>query len=83
MKTRSILAIALIAVLSLALLAGCGSAATSASKEPVKNPDLWKQLCALFETHRVELVWVKGHDGHPENERCDALATGYIKTFQK
>jgi len=53
------------------------------SKDPVKNPDLWKQLCALFETHHVELVWVKGHDGHPENERCDALATGYIKTFQK
>lgn len=45
------------------------------AKEPVKNPDLWKRLLAAKEPHRVTFIWVKGHDGHPENERCDALAT--------
>lgn len=44
--------------------------------EPVKNMDLWKRLLAAKEPHRVSFCWVKGHDGHPENERCDALATG-------
>lgn len=43
--------------------------------EPVKNVDLWKRLLAAMEPHRVEFVWVKGHDGHPGNERCDKLAT--------
>ena len=47
----------------------------NAKKEPVKNPDLWKRLLAAKEPHRMEFVWVKGHAGHPENERCDALAT--------
>lgn len=40
-----------------------------------KNPDLWERLLALLDVHRVTFVWVRGHDGHPENERCDALAT--------
>lgn len=44
--------------------------------EPVKNVDLWKRLLAAKEKHRVAFIWVKGHDGHPQNERCDALATG-------
>ena len=44
--------------------------------EPVKNVDLWKRLLAAKEKHRVTFIWVKGHDGHPQNERCDALATG-------
>lgn len=39
------------------------------------NVDLWKRLILLLEKHKVELVWVKGHNGHPYNERCDALAT--------
>ena len=39
-----------------------------------KNPDLWKELLELSETHSVSFKWVKGHTGHPENERCDALA---------
>lgn len=39
-----------------------------------KNPDLWHQLLELCETHKVEFKWVKGHNEHPENERCDALA---------
>lgn len=42
---------------------------------PVKNTDLWKRLLAAMEPHEVVFHWVKGHDGHPENERCDRLAT--------
>jgi ribonuclease HI len=44
------------------------------NKEPALNVDLWEQLLPLLERHSVELVWVKGHAGHPENERCDQLA---------
>lgn len=47
----------------------------NAQKQPVKNSDIWKRLLAAKEPHRVEFVWVKGHAGHPENERCDHLAT--------
>ena len=43
-------------------------------KEKAQNPDLWERLLKLLEKHKVELVWVKGHDGHSENERCDKLA---------
>ena len=43
--------------------------------EPVKNPDLWKRLLKAKEDHNVTFVWVKGHNGHPLNERCDELAT--------
>lgn len=43
--------------------------------EPVKNVDLWKRLLKAMEPHVVRYIWVKGHDGHPENERCDFLAT--------
>lgn len=42
--------------------------------EPVKNVDLWKRLLAAREDHQVNFIWVKGHAGNPENERCDALA---------
>lgn len=42
---------------------------------PVKNIDLWKRLLKAKEIHQVEFIWVKGHAGHPENERCDQLAT--------
>ena len=44
--------------------------------EPVKNVDLWKRLLKARDPHDVKFHWVKGHDGHPQNERCDALATG-------
>ena len=44
-------------------------------KEPVKNIDLWKRLLKAKEPHNVTFIWVKGHNGHPENERCDKLAT--------
>ncbi|WP_283680922.1 ribonuclease HI [Parablautia sp. Marseille-Q6255] len=43
--------------------------------EPVKNVDLWQRLLAAAKPHEIRFIWVKGHDGHPENERCDALAT--------
>lgn len=43
-------------------------------KKPVKNADLWRQLDAAVGKHEVTWHWVKGHSGHPENERCDALA---------
>lgn len=46
-----------------------------ADKKPVKNVDLWQKLLPLLELHRVSFVWVKGHNGHLENERCDLLAT--------
>jgi len=42
---------------------------------PVKNIDLWKRLLQAMEPHTVKWQWVKGHDGHPQNERCDVLAT--------
>ena len=43
--------------------------------EPVKNVDLWKRLLDAKSRHSVTFHWVKGHDGHPQNERCDELAT--------
>ncbi|SIS77687.1 ribonuclease HI [Insolitispirillum peregrinum] len=46
----------------------------TADKKPVKNADLWQELDALCRNHTVEWHWVKGHAGHPENERADALA---------
>lgn len=44
-------------------------------KSPVKNVDVWKRLLDAMKMHQVTFHWVKGHDGHPENERCDRLAT--------
>lgn len=46
-----------------------------ADKKPVLNPDLWQILVTEIRKHEYEIVWVKGHAGHPENERCDAMAT--------
>lgn len=43
--------------------------------EPVKNIDLWQRLLKAMEPHQTTFTWVKGHAGHPENERCDELAT--------
>lgn len=40
----------------------------------VKNPDLWQRFSSIYSRHRVSFHWIKGHAGHPENERCDALA---------
>ena len=47
--------------------------------EPVPNADLWKQLLDLLAVHDVTFVWVRGHNGHPENERCDRLAVAAIE----
>ncbi|MBW6531779.1 ribonuclease HI [Sphingomonas citri] len=47
----------------------------TADKKPVKNAELWQALLAAAEPHRVEWEWVKGHAGHPENERADRLAS--------
>ena len=49
----------------------------TASKKPVKNKDLWTRLVPLLEKHKVSFHWVRGHSGHPENERCDDLAREY------
>lgn len=46
----------------------------TAERKPVKNVDLWKRLDAALGQHQIKWVWVKGHAGHPENERCDELA---------
>ena len=46
----------------------------TADKKPVKNEDLWRELELVLEHHTVEWIWVKGHSGHPENERADELA---------
>ena len=43
-------------------------------KGKILNPDLWQQLMGLLDAHKVTVIWVKGHAGHPENERCDRLA---------
>ena len=45
-----------------------------ADKKPALNIDLWEELLVLLEKHNVTFHWLKGHSGHPENERCDALA---------
>ena len=47
----------------------------NSQKQPVKNVDLWKRLLAAVQPHDVTYHWVRGHAGHPENERCDELAT--------
>ena len=52
-------------------------------KSPALNPDLWDTLLSLLERHDVTFVWVKGHAGHPYNERCDRLATAYAARFRK
>ena len=54
----------------------------TASKKPVKNVDLWQRLVAAAGCHRVEWFWVKGHTGHPENERADALARSGIESLR-
>jgi ribonuclease HI len=50
----------------------------TADKKPVKNVDLWHRLDAVHALHKVDWHWVRGHSGHPENERADALALAEI-----
>ena len=51
----------------------------TASKKSVANQELWQELKSLSDKHKISWKWVKGHAGHPENERCDALARSYIE----
>ena len=54
----------------------------TAARKPVKNVELWQRLEAALETHDIEWHWIRGHSGHPENERADALARGAIKEIR-
>ncbi|MBR3994454.1 MAG: ribonuclease HI [Clostridia bacterium] len=53
-----------------------------ADGKPALNPELWDSLLSLCDKHEVEFIWVKGHAGHPENERCDVLATTFADSFK-
>ena len=53
----------------------------NSKKEPVKNIDLWQELDALAQRHQISWHWVKGHSGHPENERADTLANEAIEAL--
>ena len=50
--------------------------------KPALNPDLWGELLDLLEEHSVEFIWVKGHAGHPYNERCDRLAVAEYESLK-
>ena len=52
------------------------------NKKPALNPDLWGELLDQLAKHKYEIVWVKGHAGHPENERCDSLAVAASQKYQ-
>jgi ribonuclease HI len=52
----------------------------SSQKKPVLNKNLWEELLALSKPHKIEWVWIAGHSGHKENERCDELARRAIRT---
>jgi len=54
----------------------------TADRKPVKNADLWQELLDAVDPHRVEWHWVKGHSGHPENDRVDALACDAADRFR-
>jgi ribonuclease HI len=55
----------------------------TSAKKPVLNVDLWKQLDELAQKHTVDIEWVRGHTGHPENERCDQLATAQAQMIKE
>ena len=52
-----------------------------ADKKPVLNPELWQRLDALLQIHKVTFTWVKGHNGHEYNERCDRLAVAAYREY--
>lgn len=51
-------------------------------KSKAKNPELWAELLDLLKIHQVQIIWVRGHNGHPENERCDRLAVAASEKFK-
>ena len=55
---------------------------TSNKKQPVKNVDLWQLLDELVQKHEIRWIWIKGHNGHAENERCDALARAEVEKLR-
>lgn len=55
----------------------------TSSKEPVKNQELWEELITQVDKHRITWEWVKGHNGHPENERVDAEARRLAEEFAR
>lgn len=50
-------------------------------KKPALNPELWDELLTLIDKHEVTIEWVRGHDGHPENERCDRMAVAESQKY--
>ena len=52
-----------------------------ADKKPALNPDLWQRLLELVDTHKMTYIWVKGHEGHEYNERCDSMAVAEAAKF--
>ena len=54
-----------------------------ADKKPALNSDLWEELLNLVEQHQMTYVWVKGHEGHPYNERCDSMAVAAYEKYKK
>jgi len=55
----------------------------TSTKQPVKNADLWRELDEVTRPHRIEWRWLKGHAGHPDNERCDELARDQIAALRQ
>jgi ribonuclease HI len=55
----------------------------NSQKKDVLNRDLWERLLRVADDHEIEWAWIKGHNGHYENERCDSLAREAIKKFRK
>lgn len=51
-------------------------------KKPALNRELWEQILSLLDYHKVSLVWIRGHNGHEYNERCDALATSFADSLK-
>ncbi|QDF29692.1 ribonuclease HI [Halarcobacter anaerophilus] len=54
----------------------------TAAKKPVKNVDLWQEYVKVSKSHKINALWVKGHDGHEYNERCDILARSYAEKLK-
>ena len=54
----------------------------TSQRQPVANRELWEDILRLWDIHRVTFVWVRGHNGHPENERCDRLAVEQSARFK-
>ena len=52
-----------------------------ADKKPALNSDLWEEMLSLLNKHKTEFIWLKGHAGHPENERCDRLAVNEYSKY--